>query len=253
MDQHSSRRPLDLEQLPQNDLSLDTTFSELDKLIEPRLDEKLNFFGCPFDHTVISKQDLHPRLKTLIDEIMRTKELARTNTFFKALYLGAIAVPAPTYYIVLAGWLVGSLGVSLKHLKQESTPEASERHAAVEQAYPGPEFNTSENRQREFQKIKKNSDPTRLLALPYRAASDLTRSLGDAIIDIEANGERPFLTDDCDELLRNYDCGIVDNVGNIVLIKSPNGRNAAHSSGIEGLIKTLQYRHPFQRAMFELE
>ena len=254
MDQHTSRQPLDLKQVTTDEIDLDTTFSELDALIEPELRQEqahLNLFKCPYEHQVISNHDLHPRLKTLVDEISRVTKLARVNAGIKTWWIGGIILPNPIFYFSLAGCIVTDLAVFAKHMNKEESGESIARSELVRRAYSGDSYAALLRDDGGLAAVIKNSRPDGLTRCPYRAASDLTRHLGKVIKEIEECGEQPFQRDDCANLLRSFDCGIVDNVGNIVLIKSPEASQSSNR-GLRSFYKFLQFAQPFQRARFEL-
>ena len=226
-------------------LDLNTDFN-----LEPNA--KLNLFHCPFVHRVIAHEDLHPRLQTLVDEISRITKLARTNAAIKAWWIGGIALPTPIFYASLAGCVVTDMVVFGKHISSEDSSNAQDRKEKVETAFMGDHSRFLSERAESLAEINKDARPDGLLKRPYRAASELTRQLGGVIGDLVVSGEKPFDTQDCGDLLAEFDCGIVDNAGNIVLIKDPGGPHAFAESGIGGLIRRLQFAQPFQRARFEL-
>lgn len=66
-------------------------------------------------------------------------------------------------------------------------------------------------------------------------------------------GESPFTRSDSPELLKKFQYGIIDNSGNLVLLKHPRDESAKELTGWEMLKKMFAWYQPAQRTRFEIQ
>lgn len=185
----------------------------------------------PFEHHVVPYRQLHQDLKDAVDRIRESVDHSRFGlvgtpamiTMFGTTS-AADAISFATYFTALVGSRVVQLAKYETHitdrlLRGKETP---------------------------------NSALNRRLAsffMPYAYPHLKTLQLGKLIKKIASREEAP-LGKDSTRLLSRFHYGVVDNAGNIILLRHP---SLSQAKGWRKLKQTLSWEQPLQRTRFELQ
>lgn len=191
--------------------------------------------SVPYEHEVIGYTELHPKIR---DEIDYIRGMAKLSMFGGASLYGAITptfVAANTKQDMLSVLtpIIVVMGGALWRGKAESLAAQND---AINQ--------------------KLLNNPKQIFSTyfaPYFAPHIETKKLGSVIRELSENNQAPFQRADSAEVLKKYQYGIVDNQGNLVLLKHPQDESAKELTGWQMLKKMFAWRQPFQRTRFEIQ
>ncbi len=191
--------------------------------------------SVPYEHKVIGYAELHPKIREEIDYIrgMAKLSLIGGTSLYGAMIPTTIAsitnfMPVSTLTpIMVAG------GGALWQKKAASLAAHSDHLNDKLLNNPGQIFST--------------------YFTPYLAPHIETKKIGKLMQDLAENNESPFQRIDSAELLKKFQYGIIDNEGNLVLMKHPRDESAKELTGWQMLKKMFAWKQPFQRTKFELQ
>lgn len=197
----------------------------------------------PFEHKVILFDELHPRLQECVKTIHLANAAAVSDSSTAFLFCGGfLLLPGPAVQIaVLTSAMLTKIGMSINATVKKC--RLSER---VEKASRG----MSEQRRHTISWIARKLTSPSPAGVPYLLSSALTKGMGELIDDIASGEESPFALPDTRAILTRYHYGVVDNAGNLVLLKYPGSDKAQKQDSYTELRLRFLWHLPFQRAKF---
>ncbi|MBI3587806.1 hypothetical protein HY095_01285 [Candidatus Micrarchaeota archaeon] len=168
----------------------------------------------PYEHEIVKYEELHPELKEKVDEIRGFVLASRLGI---AWWANSLANPDSELLNPLIG--LGSILASLMS-------DTDLKYTKLTQ-------HCAEN-----------------LFVPYYLPNKRTIKLGGAIKKIAGNGESPFSRPDSRQLLERFHYGVVDNAGNLVLLRHP---SLSAKQGWDKFVEQFYWGQPLQRTRFEIQ
>lgn len=216
----------------------------------------------PFEYVVVPKKSLSPKLKSKVEEIICMRALGQICLSMSIPYTGNHLDPIiyTTKVVVIAyckwNYLTNITGNPTEEKNNLFNPfklvstlfifQAIIRYYFIFQAIS-----------RSYIKDLLPTNCINSLSLPlciylYNRTNKLTEELGNHISDITNSGAAPFNIPELPAVLERYSHGIVDNNGNLILLKHPRSEFAKKKSAIETALLEFLWNQKFQRARFEM-
>jgi hypothetical protein len=213
------------------------------------LQPKLYINRCPFEHRVVAYNNLHPRIKAYIDLIRKMTVDSRVVTSTIGLIFLGQFVPS-----LNANWATSIAPAIIPNflywIHQRDKFRGKEGHNISLKCLLVSGFNP--NKIADLEKDVHDSQQVHFFSIPYKFPNKHTDQMSKLIKAIVSQRESPFNEIDCVALVREYHYGVIDNDGNMVLIKDPRDKSSKSQSKIKTWFKTKQLKQPFQREMFEI-
>lgn len=170
----------------------------------------------PFEHEIIGFNELHPELQKEVKKILWHAKASRVGVIALANAISPYPTGIPGHMIsIAAGCTVAALSPS------ENNPRGV--------------LNAVQN-----------------YVLPYSVPHSRTKRLGNAIKKLREEKQSPFWRSDVKELLEKYHYGVIDNAGNLILLKHPLDKTSKNLKGWQLLKRLFLWKQPLQRTRFEL-
>ncbi len=192
----------------------------------------------PFEHVVIPLKQQHPELQ---DEVMGIVLHAKASMAGVA-HWGAV---------ILSGFNEGSTILAGSSIAASSLAHGARRgYVGLKPQQIIQLIGSEEDYLKSMGELSLHTAGN--MVTPYVVPSKLTKNLPKVIREISEDGESPFNRQDAPEILRNYHYGVVDNLGNLILLKHPLDTKTKPLKGLDVLKKMFLWKQPFQRTRFEL-
>lgn len=195
-----------------------------------RLSEKNFWFTnrVPFEYKVVTHEEMDRELRDHVDEVLNSVKASRWSlSFYPAIASTGTPVFGSMILLTLAcevplAWYTSNLPGS-----EGLTKDFGERRGLKDWSAEGVGL--------------------KHIFFPYLHAKQKTVELGKVIKRIQAKGRNPFgERTDAEELLKRFSDGVIDNRGNVFLLRHPKDTAKGKT-----FLKMLAWNQPFQRPRFK--
>ncbi|MEK6923810.1 MAG: hypothetical protein AABW54_01045 [Candidatus Micrarchaeota archaeon] len=184
----------------------------------------------PFEHHVVPYRELHQDLKDEVDRIRESVYISRCGVVGTPALLAMFGTTGTAKTAAVAACIAASIGAAATTSKQLDN--------IARRIIRGNE--TFEEHRRMW---------LANYLMPYAYPRVKTLQLGKLVKKIAAREQAPFGKDSA-SLLARFHYGVVDNAGNLILLRHP---SLTQAKGWRKLKQTLLWEQPFQRTRFELQ